>query len=65
MGMDSAEPSGFWDVTHTEISWTELDTVKLADRKPVPLLDTLYVTGPDVYSPDGVPILKTTKQKLI
>lgn len=49
MVMDTAEPSGFCVWTHTEISWTELDTLKLADGESVPLLETLCGTGLSVW----------------
>lgn len=52
--MEISEPSGFWTSTHTEISWTDVDTLKLADGKAVPLLETLYKTGPFVWFPDTV-----------
>lgn len=41
MVADSAVPSALWVWIHTEMSWTELDTLKLADRKPVSLLEAL------------------------
>lgn len=65
MGKDTTEPIGFWAWTHTEISWTELDTVKLAESKSVPLLQTLCVTGPTVWFPDRVLTLKQTKPSFI
>lgn len=65
MGKDTAEPSKFWAWTHTEISWTGLDTVKLADGKSVPLLETMYVTCPTVWFPDRVLTLKHTKPSFI
>lgn len=65
MTVDTAEPSGFRAWTHTDISWTELDTLKLADGKSVLLLETLCDTGPTVWFPDTVRTLKHTKPKFI
>lgn len=59
---DTAEPSGFWTWTHTEMSWTDVDTGKLPDGKSVPLRGTC---SSSVRFLDTVLILKHKKQNFI
>ena len=65
MGADSVVFKTFWALIHTEMNWTELSTMKLADGKSVPLLEAVTDSGSPVWLSDTVITLKHTKPGFI